>query len=176
LQYNDSSAVPQIVIGLVSTSSSEQVLATAGAGRQWQIVANTTSPDILDIMGVGKTVQSALLSANLVTKAAENDLYQLQVSEGVNPKYMIKSYPLNTPTQASQQASSKLRLLVGVLGAGILLLFIAISIAEATRKQRTEPLIPNKIVPESGTNPQRLDRIQPVEAGGRLEYRSRLDR
>jgi hypothetical protein len=179
LQYNDSSAVPQIVVSLVGTSSSKQALATAGAGTQWQIVANTTEPDIIDVTGVGKTAQAALIGADLVTKAAENDLYQMQVNEGVNPKYMIKSYPLNTPTQASKESSSKLRLLVAVLGIGILLLFITISIAEATRKtkkQEAESFVPNRIVSEPGRGPQRFDHIQPIEAQGRREYRSGLER
>ena len=138
LGYSDPSAVTQIVISLASTSSSQQALAKAGAGTQWQITPSAGSSEILDVSGVGPTAQAALLSANLVTKAAEHALYQVQASQGVNPTYMIKSYQLDIPNQAAQKLSSKLRPLVAVLGVGLLLLFIAISIAEAMKSRHSE--------------------------------------
>ena len=138
LAYSDPSAVTQIVISLASTSSSQQALAKAGAGTQWQITPSAGSSEILDVSGVGPTAQAALLSANLVTKAAEHALYQVQANQGVNPTYMIKSYQLDIPNQAAQKLSSKLRPLVAVLGVGLLLLFIAISIAEAMTSRHSE--------------------------------------
>ena len=48
-----------------------------------------------------------MLSANLVTKAAEHALYQVQANQGVNPTYMIKSYQLAIPNQAAQKVSSE---------------------------------------------------------------------
>jgi len=139
LSYTDPSAVTQIVISLVGTSSSQQALAKAGAGTQWQITPSAGSSEILDVSGVGSTAQAAVLSANLVTKAAEHALYQVQANQGVNPTYMIKSYQLNIPNQAAQKLSSKLRPLVAVLGLGLILLFIAISVAEAITSRRSEP-------------------------------------
>jgi hypothetical protein len=176
VEYASPSPVPQIVMSLVSTTSSKQTLANAGAGTKWQIAADITSSEILDITGVGPTPNAALLSADLVTKAAEHDLYQLQVNQGVNPTYMITSYPLNTPAQASQTTSSKIRLLIGVLGAGTIVLFIAISIAEAIRKQPTEPFVSNRPVTQPLAEAQeRLEQRQPIEAQGRFEYRSRRE-
>src|SRR5450755_3405565 len=136
LGYSDPSAVTQIVISLVGTPASGEALAKAGAGTQYQIAPSAGSSEIVDITGVGSTAASAVLSANLVTRAAENALYQVQASQGVNPKYMIKSYQLATPNQAAQKLSGKLRSLIAVLAVGLLLLFIAISIVEAIGKGR----------------------------------------
>ena len=138
LAYSDPSAVSQIVISLTGTSSSQQALAKAGAGTQWQITPNAGSSEILDVSGVGSTAKAAVLSANLVTKAAGHALYQIQANQGVNPTYMIKIYQLNIPNQAAQKLSSKLRPLVAVFGAGLLLLLIAISIAEALTNRHSE--------------------------------------
>jgi hypothetical protein len=134
LGYSDPSAVTQIVISLVGTTSSQQALEKAGAGTQYQIGPSAGSSVIVDVTGVGSTAQAAELSAKLVTNAAENALYQVQANQGVNARYMIKSYQLATANEAAQKLSGKLRSLIAVLGVGILLLFIAISIAEAMRK------------------------------------------
>ena len=53
---------------------------------------------------------------------------------GCQPGYMIKTYQLATTNQAAQKLSGKLRSLIAVLGLGVLLLFIGISIAEAIGK------------------------------------------
>jgi hypothetical protein len=187
LGYSDPSAVTQIVISLVSTSSSAQALAKAGAGAQWQIAPSAGSSEILDITGVGSTSQAALLSASLVTRAAEQALYQVQANQGVNPEYMIKSYQLQIPGQAAQKLSSKLRSLVAVLGLGILLLFLAVSIAEATRKERNGPPTANEepsaaneesstangSAPTSAARARQFGHGQHAEVRERFGYRSR---
>jgi hypothetical protein len=180
--YSDPSAVTQIVISLASTSSSQQALAKAGAGTQWQISPSAGSSEILDVSGVGPTAQAALLSAHLVTKAAEHALYQIQENQGVNPTYMITSYELDIPNQAAQKLSSKLRPLVAVLGAGLLLLFIAISIAEAMTSRRIEPsdnhILPGRFRMRGGP-PDQTERIRsplPYTTSSRHISNGRADR
>jgi Chain length determinant protein len=136
LGYSDASAVTEIVISLVGTASSQEALAKAGAGTQYQIAPSVASSEIVDITGVGSSASAAVLSANLVSQAAEKALYQVQANQGVNPQYMIKSYQLSIPNQAAQKLSGKLRSLIAVLAVGLLLLFIAISIVEAIGKGR----------------------------------------
>jgi hypothetical protein len=173
LGYSDPSAVTQIVISLVGTSSSQQALAKAGAGTQYQIGPSAGSSEIIEVTGVGPTAQAALRSASLVTKAAENALYQVQANQGVNPRYMIKSYQLQIPGQAAQKLSSKLRTLIGVLGLGVLLLFIAISIAEAMGKKRTKPSGTNGVPLRSAAKAQPLGRTESVEGLGRYRFQSK---
>jgi hypothetical protein len=173
LGYSDPSAVTQIVISLVGTSSSQQALLKAGAGTQYQIGPSAGSSEIIQVTGVGPTAQAALRSAGLVTKAAENALYRVQANQGVNPRYMIKSYQLQVPGQAAQKLSSKLRTLIGVLGLGVLLLFIAISIAEAMRKKRAEPYGTNGVALRSAVKPRSLGHTESVEGLGSYRFRSK---
>ena len=147
--YGDPTAVIQIVISVLGTPSSQQTLLKAGAGTQYQIASSVGSPYIVDVTGVGDTAQAAVLSANVVTQATKHALYQVQVNQGVNPRYMITTYPLSSPNQAGQKLSTKLRPLIAVLGLGVLLLFIAISIAEAMARQRIKPSTDNIMEPSN---------------------------
>jgi Chain length determinant protein len=171
LGYGDPSAVTQIVIALVGTPSSQQALAKAGAGTQYQISPSASSGYIVAITGVGNTAQAAVRSATLVTQAAEHTLYQVQANQGVNPIYMIKSYPLATPNHSGQKLSGKLRSLVAVLGLGVLLLFITISIAEAIGKQRIEPTSANGMSARSRAKARPVDQDEPMPVGGLGRYR-----
>lgn len=172
LGYSDPSAVTQIVIGLVGTSSSQQALAKAGAGTQWQVAPSPGSSEILDVTGVGPSATAALRSANLVTKATEHALYQVQVNQGVNPTYMIKSYQIGVPNKATQKLSSKLRELIAVLGLGVLLLFIAISIAEAIRTRRAAPSNNHRIPAGPSARLRPFDQNEPFEKQKGLRFQS----
>lgn len=63
---------------------------------------------------------------------------QLQKQQGVNHLYMIQATDLVRPTQAQLSDSGKLRSLIAVLGLGIVLLFIVISVADAVDKRRAK--------------------------------------
>jgi hypothetical protein len=175
LGYSDPSAITQIMIGLVGTTSSQQALLKAGAGNQYQIAPSPASSVIVNITGVATTPQAAVLSANLVTQAAKNALYKVQANQGVNPKYMIKTYQLATANQAAQKLSGKLRSLIGVLGLGVLLLFIVISIAEAMGKGKgqgkTQPSAGNGSAARTRVKARPGDQAEPVPVAGLSRYR-----
>lgn len=135
----DLAVIADAVINVVTSDTSETALVRAGADPQYQLAlsTDTDSPPIIQITGIGPTPQEAILSAKLVTTATENDLYQLQQSQSVNSFYMIKSTQLVAPTQATEALSGKLRTLIAVVGLGVLLLFIVISVAEVLEKRRT---------------------------------------
>lgn len=167
LGYSDPGVVSQIVISLVGTPSFQEALVKAGAGTQYQVAPSAGSDEIIDVTGVGSSAQAAVLSANLVTKATEQALHQVQASQGVNPTYMIKSYQLALPNQAAQKLSSKLRSVIAFLALGALLLFITISIAEARGKRPTEPFNGNGIAAK--TRP--ADRTEPMPVAGLAGHR-----
>lgn len=170
--YGDPSAVTAIVTSLLTTPASQQELEKAGAGNQYQVTASVGSSYIVDITGVGSSPQAAVLSAKLVTQATEQILYQIQVKQGVNPLYMIKSYQLQVPSQSAQKLSGKLRDLVAVLALGILLLFIAISIAEAIGTRRAGPSVTNRGTVRSTVKTGSLSQPEPINGLERFRYQS----
>ena len=77
-------------------------------------------------------------TAELVGTALTRELERVQASQGVDPHYMIKTQQVVPPDSPTQQLSSKLRLLVGVLAIGAILLLLAVSAAEALETLRAE--------------------------------------
>jgi hypothetical protein len=142
LAMGDLTLVGDAVMDLVTAPGSQAQLAAQGAGSKYQVAmsSDTGFPPILDITGVGQNAAAAILSAKVVTAAASRDLIQMQLADGVNPKYMIKASELLQPTTAQNDVASKLRLLIAVLGAGAVLLFLVVSAAEAFGKRHQAQL------------------------------------
>ena len=106
----------------------------------------TVSPDlqlgysslVVQIEGVGSTPEAAVHTAELVGAALTRELERVQASQGVDPHYMIKTQQVVPPDSPTQQVSSTLRPLVGVLAIGAILLLLAVSAAEALETLRAE--------------------------------------
>jgi capsular polysaccharide biosynthesis protein len=142
VSYGDLSIVADSVIDLVTSGPAQPALIKSGVDPRYQIELSTDygDPPIIDITGVGSTPKEAVLSANLLTTAAKADLYEMQVQQGIDPFFRIGAVELITPNQAQRSSSGKLRSLVAVLGLGVILLFVVISVAEAVRLRRKESL------------------------------------
>lgn len=138
--YGNLSIAGAVVVELVTSPSVQTRLVAAGADPKYQIAPNSqfgfTAP-IIQITGVGPTPGEAILTADLVTAQAVKELYLIQQKQGVNPYYMIKALPVQGPPKTAQlSASGKLRSLIAVLGLGAVMLFVAVSAAEAVAKRR----------------------------------------
>jgi hypothetical protein len=134
--------VGDAVVDEITSASSQQTLLSEGVDKRYEAAMSSDpgNPPIIDITGVGSTAQEALYSAQKVTALARTDLANMQAADDVNPYYMITSQVLLQPTKASEAVTSKLRDLIAVLGAGIILLFVVISAAEALERRRAEDL------------------------------------
>lgn len=134
------SVVADAVLHVVSAQSSQEALVQAGADPRYQVALSTDfgAPPILQITGVGSSVQQAIRSANLVTQVAETDLFRMQKAQHVNDQYLIKPAQLVRPHQAQLSVSGKLRTLIAVLGLGAILLFVVVSVADAIEKRRAD--------------------------------------
>ena len=71
-------------------------------------------------------------------QAVTGQLARMQESEGVDAKYRIRAHQLDAPDRAELQASGQLRMLVGVLALGVVLLFVVVSAADALTTLRIE--------------------------------------
>ena len=89
--------------------------------------------------GSANNAQVAVQSARIVAAAVSKDLHQLQAAQNVNPKYMISAIEYVVPTSATSSSSSKLRTLIGVVAVGVVLLFVAVSLAEAFASRKRTP-------------------------------------
>lgn len=127
-----------------------------------QIALSTASndPPIIEITGSGPSPQAAIAAADVTTSIAKANLYEMQKRQGVDDLYMIKTVQLSQPREAKPSNGGKLRSLIAVLALGAILLFIAISAAQALDKRRPDGSI------SPGTSPGTPTKVQPWEAAG----------
>lgn len=139
VNFEDLPVVADAVLDVVASGASQQALARAGADPQYQVTlsADSGSPPILAITGVGSSVQQAIRSATLVTKAAVTDLRLMQEQQHVSSQYMITATQLVRPEQAQEKLSGKLRMLIAVLGLGVIMLFVVVSVADLIEQRRS---------------------------------------
>jgi capsular polysaccharide biosynthesis protein len=140
IDYGDLQIVGDAVIELITSDTAQPALIKAGVDPRYTLSLSDDigDPPIIEITGVGTTPQQAIHSAEVLAQTSAADLYQLQKQQGVNHLYMIRATDLVQPAQAQRSDSGKLRSLIAVLGLGILLLFIVISVADAVDKRRVK--------------------------------------
>ena len=141
-RFTDQSTVVDLLASSLSTESARKALAKQGADSRYTVAPSSEfgmAPSlIVDITGVGSTPQVAMDSAGLVGNELAGELDRLQASQGVAPRYRITAQRVVAPDHAEQQLSGKLRTLVGVFALGGILLFVAVSVAEALETLRVE--------------------------------------
>jgi capsular polysaccharide biosynthesis protein len=138
VSYGNLAIVADTVIQLVTAPTGQQALSQSGVDPRYQMELSSAfgNPPIINITGVGSSPQVAIRSASLLAEAVKANLYNLQVKQGVDSFYMITTVEIVKPTQALRSSSGKLRSLIAVLGVGLILLFVAVSVTDAVDKRR----------------------------------------
>lgn len=136
--YGSLQVVANAIMDEVTSPASQSSPLAAGSGAQNQLSLDTDygDPPIIDITGRGSSRQSAIQNAQVVTAALTSDLAAIQQKAGINSFYMIKADNIVSPSFASASESGKIRSLVAVFAAGVIVLFIALSAADAMAKRR----------------------------------------
>jgi len=139
VDFGDLPIVADAVQTVVTSAAAQDALTKLGANPDYQVTlsSDTSTPPLLEITGIAKTQEEAILTAKLVTQAANKDLYQLQRAQGVNNYYLIKGTVLVQPDTAQVSVSGKLRTLVAVLALGAILMFVGVSVMDAVDKRRS---------------------------------------
>ena len=135
------SVVAGIIVKRASNPRARAALTAEGADPRYKVVSGgaygVASPAV-DITGVGSTAASAVKTADLVGDRLEKEVNDIQSAQLVDDRYRVKAVQTEAVQGAQLKESSRLRSLLGVLGAGLVLLFVAVSIGEAIRSLRKE--------------------------------------
>jgi hypothetical protein len=130
MDFGDLSVVANLVAQVMTTDAVKGSLLKEGANPTYTVAPSAqfglTTP-ILQITGVGATPQAAIQTATLVGQAVITQMDKLQAAQGVNPHYYIRPSQFTAPNSPQLQVSSKLRMLVGVLAIGTILMFVVLS-------------------------------------------------
>ena len=140
-RFSDQSVIVSLLSSSLSSDTARQQLVSQGADPRYTVAPDLQlgySSLVVEVTGVGTTPESAVKTAELVGAGLTSELDRVQASQGVDPQYRIKTQQVVPPASPTQQMSSKLRPLVGVLAMGAILLLLAVSAAEALESLRAE--------------------------------------
>jgi capsular polysaccharide biosynthesis protein len=133
-RFSDQSVVIEVLARTMNSESARHSLVRAGADPGYMVssaVRFGASSPIVQISGTGSTPEAAIGTAKVVGNAVVGELDRMQKVQDVDADYRITTLQVEFPTGAQLKASGQLRMLVGVLGLGIVVLFIVISVTEA---------------------------------------------
>jgi hypothetical protein len=147
VNYGSLSIVADLLAQVVSANTARAALVKAGADSRYVVAPDQQfglSAPLLQVTGVGISAQAAIHTATLVGQALGQQMGALQAARHVDPQYWIEPLEVTSPDSATLQLSSKLRLLVGVIAIGVILLFVVVSTMSAleerkARRQVREP-------------------------------------
>jgi hypothetical protein len=140
-RFSDQSVMIEVLSSAMSSESAQRDLLKAGADPRYKVAPTSSfgySSPIVKVTAQGPTPQVAVASAKLVGKALTAELTRMQESEGVDPDYRINAQQVESPDRAQLKASGQLRMLIGVLVLGAVLLFVVVSVADALTSLRAE--------------------------------------
>jgi capsular polysaccharide biosynthesis protein len=142
-RFSDQTVVVEVLASGMGSQSAQRALLKAGADPRYKVEPVSAfgySSPIVKIMAQGASPAEAVASAKLVGSAVTRELQQIQQAEGVDPQYRIKTHQVDPPDGAELRASGQLRMLIGVLALGTVLLFVVVSLADALTTLRRERL------------------------------------
>jgi capsular polysaccharide biosynthesis protein len=162
-RFSDQSVMLEVLASTMSSESAQRELLKAGADPRYKVARASEfgySSPIVKVTAQGPTPEVAVGSARQVGKVLTRELDGMQQAEGVDPHYRIKAQQVEPPDRAQLKASGQLRMLVGVLILGAVLLFLIVSVADALtnlRAERVERPGPARAAAASGGWPNRDD-------------------
>jgi hypothetical protein len=147
-RFSDESVIVEVLASSMANESTKETLVKQGADPRYKVEPASAlgfSSPILKIKAQGATAQAAVRSAELVGDAVTGELRRMQRAKDVDRDYWINSEQVDAPDGAELRASGQLRMLVGVLALGVILLFVVVSVADgvsALRRERLAPVAP----------------------------------
>lgn len=140
LRFSDQSVIVQILSRRLASKDVRAALVRQGADPNYAAAPSVElgfSAPILQITGTGTSPAGALATAELVGRAMNKELDQMQAIRNVAKEYRIKTDVVVPAEDATLKASGKLRALVAVFALGTILLFMVVSVAEAVSALRS---------------------------------------
>jgi capsular polysaccharide biosynthesis protein len=140
LRFANQATVGQVLAGRVSADAVRDALRADGADPDYRIAPSVDfggSGQVLDLVGTGTSARQADETLELLTRRMVQELRVMQQVYGADDSAIITSLPVAAPSPARVVVSGTVRTLVGILAAGVIALFTAITIAEARTAERS---------------------------------------
>lgn len=138
LRSADSSLITQVMVTRLSSGDTADAIKSAGLSPDYTITLPSTSGagQLIRLEATGSSPASAISTAELLGQRLTGELRSTQKVNGADDLYLFTALQIDPPNKATEQYSSRLRSLVVVLIAGVILTFAAVSVARAVESSR----------------------------------------
>jgi capsular polysaccharide biosynthesis protein len=161
LRLPNPSIVVDVLAQRVSADGVRNELIGQGADKDYTIASTDEigSGLVIQVVGTGRSSSGSTRTLNLVVTRMKAELHDMQTVDGASDRYLFQPLPVSPPTPPTRKVTGTMRSLIAVGAAGIVLLFAAISLAEAVapRRRRRTPSVPARQLAPADT-PMASDR------------------
>ncbi|WP_320536993.1 chain-length determining protein [Pseudarthrobacter sp. IC2-21] len=144
LRSSDPSLIVQVLLTKLNDSSTAGLLTSQGLSDEYTVSRGVGGINgfLVDITGEGETPAKSIATTQALGQILQDYLYDAQKVNGADDAYLFSSLVVATPVKATEQFSSRLRALIVVFLAGVVMMFGAVSIARsmAVNKDRRKLL------------------------------------
>ncbi|MFE4195033.1 chain-length determining protein [Paenarthrobacter sp. NPDC056912] len=135
LRSADSSLIAQVVATRLSDDSTGEAMKSGGLSTDFT-VARPPSSFLIEISAAADSKESAIATVHALGTRLEEDLKTIQSVNGAAEQYLFTSIMIAAPDDATEQFSSRLRSLIVVAVAGLVLVIGAVSAARGVEAAR----------------------------------------
>ncbi|WP_159699573.1 chain-length determining protein [Arthrobacter sp. 18067] len=136
LRSADSSLIAQVVGTRLNDDTTGDALLRDGLSTDFTVQRPPAS-FLIEISAASESKDKAVATVKALGTRLEADLLAIQSINGANERFLYTSLMVAAPDNATEQFSSRLRSLIVVLVAGIVLTFGAVSIARGLESSRS---------------------------------------
>jgi capsular polysaccharide biosynthesis protein len=138
LRLPSPSVVVDVLAQRVSSDTVRQELVNKGADPSYQISGTNAvgSGMVISIVGTGRSAAESHRTIDLVTVRMQSELHDMQKVNGADDRFLIQALPVSPPTDPVRKVTGTIRSAIVVLAAGMVLLFLVISVVEAVSVRR----------------------------------------
>jgi hypothetical protein len=179
LRSSDPSLIVQVLLTRLGDSSTVDKLKGLGLSSDYTVSRGVGGLNgfLVDITGTAETPEKSFATTRALGEMLEKDLYDAQKINGADDTYLFTSIVVASPAKATEQFSSRLRSVIAIFLAGVVLMFGSVSIARSVSVSRHRRTSPAADLPETEGNkrarrrakPQHQDSPEPSGKGTRPE-------
>lgn len=150
LRSSDPSLIVQVLLTRLNDSSTVEKLNDLGLSSDYTVSRGVGGVNgfLIDIKGTAETQEKSFATTRALGEMLEKDLYDAQKINDADDTYLFTSIVVASPDKATEQFSSRLRSVIAIFLAGVVLMFGAVSIARSVSVSR------NRRTPQSGDLPE----------------------
>ena len=138
LRSADSSLITQVMVTRLSSVETVDAVTSAGLSPDYTVTLPSASGagQLIRLEATGSSPEKAISAAELLGQRLTEELRATQKVNGADDSYLFTALQIDPPNKATEQYSSRLRSLVVVLIAGVIVTFAAVSLARAIEASR----------------------------------------